>query len=173
MFIHDRSHAMNDRRSLNPRSVAHWCAALGICATALGAWAADGVAIPPDALNDRPVASDPTGAPAPQHYGSVNVINGGTDSDEAAAIKRMASQYKLRVELSGQGGEYRVANRLQLVQGASVVADVPDAGPWLLLDVPAGRYTLVGDFADRQLRRDVTVAGTGTTVHWVLPARTN
>ena len=88
-------------------------------------------------------------------------------------VRRMASQYKLRVELSGQGGEYRVANRLQLVQGASVVADVPDAGPWLLLDVPAGRYTLVGDFADRQLRRDVTVAGTGTTVHWVLPARTN
>ena len=52
---------MNDRRSLNPRSVAHWCAALGICATALGTWAADDVAIPPDALNDRPVASDPAG----------------------------------------------------------------------------------------------------------------
>jgi hypothetical protein len=101
------------------------------------------------------------------------VINGGADLDQAAAIKRIAPQYKLRVEMSGRGGQYYVADRLQLMQRGQVIADVPDAGPWLLFDVPAGEYTLLGDFADKQVKRGVTVAASGTTVHWVLPSGLN
>jgi hypothetical protein len=146
---------------------------LGLCAAVMtfGAVAAEQVEIPASAANDRPTASpDPMAAPAPQTYGSVKVVNGGADLDQAAAIKRIAPQYKLRVEISGRGGSYYVADRLQLMQRGQVIAEVPDAGPWLLFDVPAGQYTLLGDFADKQVKRDVTVAGSGTTVHWVLPS---
>jgi hypothetical protein len=151
---------------------------LGLCTALVGfsvmAAAADDGVIPPTAANDRPAAAaDPAAAPAPHKYGNVDVINGGVDLDQAAAIKRMAPQYKLRVEISGRGGDYYVADRLQLMQRGQVIAQVPDAGPWLLFDVPAGQYTLVGDFAGQQLKRDVTVTGSGTTVHWVLPSTLN
>jgi hypothetical protein len=36
--------------------------------------------------------------------------------------------------------------------------------------VPAGHYTLVGQFANQKVQRDVTVAAAGTTVHWVVPS---
>ncbi|HET7524930.1 MAG TPA: hypothetical protein VFK10_03215 [Burkholderiaceae bacterium] len=149
---------------------------LTLCASiaAAPAWAA-GIAgdnaVPPTASNERPAATiDPATAPAPQTYGGVEVINGGADSDQANAIKRMAPQYKLRVELSGRGGQYEVADDLKLVQRDEVIADIPDAGPWVLLNVPPGRYTLQGQFGEQRMQRDVTVAAGGTTVHWVLPA---
>ena len=147
---------------------------LGFCAavSAFSAMAAGDVEIPASAANDRPAPADPMAAPAPQTYNSVKVINGGADLDQAAAIKRLAPQYKLRVEISGHGN-YSVADRLQLMQRGQVIAEVPDAGPWLLLDVPAGSYTLVGDFAGQRIKRDVTVADSGTTVHWVLPSSVN
>ena len=154
----------------------NWLTSLGLCAalSAFSVMAADDVVIPASAANDRPAAAaDPAVAPAPQKYDHVSVVNGGANIDEAAAIKRMAPQYKLRVELSGRGGAYYVADRLQLLQRGEVIARVPDAGPWLLFDVPAGRYTLVADFADKQIRRDITVDGSGTTVHWVVPSSVN
>lgn len=149
---------------------------LGLCASviAFGAMAADDVELPASAANDRPAASpDPMAVPAPQTYNSVKVVNGGADLDQAAAMKRIAPLYKLRVEISGRAGAYYVADRLQLMQRGQVIAEVPDAGPWLLFDVPAGQYTLLGDFADKQVQRDITVAGSGTTVHWVLPSSLN
>src|SRR5262245_3279305 len=151
---------------------------LALCASigAMPAFAADAdVTVPATASNQRPSPTlDSSSAPAPQTYGKVAVINGGVDADQAAAIKRMApqSQYKLRVELSGRSGEYQVADQLRLLreQGGDVIAEIPDAGPWLLLDVPPGQYTLQGQFGEQRVQRDVTVAGSGTTVHWVLPA---
>ncbi|HEU5293589.1 MAG TPA: hypothetical protein VFU71_02255 [Burkholderiaceae bacterium] len=149
------------------------CASIA-AAPVMAAGVADEVAVPPTASNQRsPMATDSGAVPAPQAYGKVEVINGGVDSDQAMAIKRIAPQYKLRVELSGRGGEYEVADRLKLLrggQGGDVIAEIPDAGPWLLLDVPPGHYTLAAEFDGRPVQRDVTVANTGTTVHWVLPA---
>ena len=134
-----------------------WLAALGVCAAlgAVGAYADD----------------DTVPAPAPQRYESVDVVNGGASYEEVDAIKRIAPQYRLRVELSGRNGEYDVADKLTVLQKEQVIAAVPNAGPYLLMDVPPGRYTLVGEFADRQVRRDVAVTDSGTTVHWVLPWR--
>jgi len=133
---------------------------LGICA-ALGtasAWAQG--------------ESDMTTPPAPQNYGGIDVINGGVDLDQAAAIKRIQSRYPLRVEISGRGGNYYVADRVKVIQRDQVVAEIPDAGPWLLMDLPPGRYTLVGDFGSTEIRRDVTVpANNGTTLSWVVPSK--
>lgn len=115
--------------------------------------------------------SDMSMPPAPQSYGGVSVINGGVDLDQAEAIKRIQSRYPLRVEISGRGGDYYVADRLKLLQGSDVVAEIPDAGPWLLMDVPPGRYTLVGDFGNTEVRRDVTVSNNGAKVSMVVPSK--
>lgn len=151
----------------------NWSTALGLCTALVGfaVMAADDFSIPAGAVNDRPAAAaDPMAAPVAQRYDEVSVVNGGASIDEAAAIKRIAPQYKLRVEISGRGGDYYVADRLQLVQRGEVIAEIPEAGPWLLIDVPPGHYTLLGEFADHRLQRDVSVATAGTTVHWVLPS---
>lgn len=153
-----------------------WLAPLGLCAAlaAGGVVAADDVTIPPSASNDRPAAAvDPMAAPAPQRYDRIDVVNGGVTVDQATTMKRIAPQYRLRVEISGRGGDYYVADRLQLMQRGEVIAEITDAGPWLLFDLPPGRYTLRGDFAGREITREVNVADAGTTLHWVLPSTLN
>jgi len=160
---------------MKSKSRRNWLVPLALCASmgampVLAADAAGDMTVPADASNHRMgTAIDPAAAPSPQEYGSVEVVNGGVDSDQATAIKRMAPQYKLRVELSGRGGEYEVADSLKVTQRGETIAEIPDAGPWLLLDVPPGRYTLQGQFGEQRVQRDVTVADSGTTVHWVLP----
>jgi len=108
--------------------------------------------------------------PQPQSYSGIQVINGGVDLDQADAIKRVQSRYNLRVEISGHGGNYYVADNLKLMQGGDVVAEIPHAGPWLLMDVPPGRYTLLGKFGSTELKRDVLVTQNGTKVSWVVPS---
>jgi hypothetical protein len=115
--------------------------------------------------------SDMSTPPPPQSYGGVSVINGGVDLDQAEAIKRIQSRYPLRVEISGRGGDYYVADNLKLLRGSDVVAEIPNAGPWLLMDVPPGRYTLVGDFGSTEVRRDVTVSSNGAKVSMVVPSK--
>ena len=135
-------------------------ASVGLCA-ALGAapvWAQVGL--------------DTNMPPQPQSYTGIQVINGGVDLDQAEAIKRIQSRYPLRVEISGRGGNYYVADRIKVLQGSDVVAEISDAGPWLLMDVPPGRYTLVGDFGSTEVRRDVTVpTHGGAKVSMVVPAK--
>jgi hypothetical protein len=133
---------------------------LGICA-ALGsstAWAQD--------------QSDTSMPPAPQNYDGIQVINGGADLDQAEAIERLQSRYPLAVEISGRGGDYYVADRVMVLQRDELMTEIPNAGPWLLMDVPPGRYTLVGLFGNTELRRDVLVpTGKGTKLSWVVPSK--
>jgi hypothetical protein len=108
--------------------------------------------------------------PAPQNYSGIEVINGGVDLDVADAIERIQSRYKLALEISGRGGDYYVADNLKVMRGGDLVAEIPQAGPWLLMDLAPGRYTLVGDFGGTEVKRDVVVAQKSTKVSWVLPS---
>ncbi|HYJ98281.1 MAG TPA: hypothetical protein VEX14_09470, partial [Burkholderiaceae bacterium] len=63
--------------------------------------------------------------PQPQRYSGIQVINGGVDLDQADAIKRVQSRYNLRIEISGHGGNYYVADNIKLMQGGDVVAEIP------------------------------------------------
>lgn len=109
----------------------------------------------------------------PQRYNSVTVVSGGVTSDEADAVKRLSTRYPLRVVISGRGGDYYIADSMTVLSRGQVVAEILDAGPWLLMDLPPGRYTLQGRFSGLTMSRDVTVSGAGTTVHWVLPPSLN
>lgn len=115
-------------------------------------------------------AQDAGPAPAPQVYGSVTVVKGGVTVEEADAVKRMAAAYPLRVVISARGGSYHIPDQLTVWRHGERVAEIPDAGPWLLMDLPAGRYTLQGNFGGTLLQRDVTVSRSPQTVHWVVPA---
>lgn len=107
----------------------------------------------------------------PQSYGDITVVNAGASAEEVDALKRISSQYPLRVVLSNPSGEYVVARTMTVKSDGRTVAEISDAGPWLLMDLPAGRYTLEGDFEGQTFSKSVTVSGHGQTTHWVMPRK--
>lgn len=115
--------------------------------------------------------TDLVALPEPQHFGNVTVINGGVDLDQADRLRRMAPQYPLRVVFSVRDGNYAVADALVIRRDGQPVAEVANAGPWVLVDLPPGRYTLAADFEGQSSERAFSVnrQGSGSTVHWVAP----
>jgi hypothetical protein len=103
-------------------------------------------------------------------FGKISIVNSGPDLDEVERVRRMSPSYPLRVVFSGRGGDFYVADRLTFKQGGHVLADVPDAGPWLMVALPPGAYELEASFGDRTLRRGVNVGRIGTTLHWAVPS---
>lgn len=107
-------------------------------------------------------------APPPQRHGPVTVVSGGIGVDEAAAMKQMSAGYPLRIVMSQPNGHYHVAERLAILRGGQVLAELDGAGPWVLADVAPGRYSLHGTFGGRTQVKQVVVDHDGTTVHWVV-----
>ena len=105
-----------------------------------------------------------------QSVGGFAVVNAGAGKEEVAALQRMASRYNLRVVISGRGGEYGVADRLLVSGPNGVRVEIVDAGPWLLMRLPPGRYTLDASFGGRAERRTAIVGSGHTIVHWNTPA---
>lgn len=111
----------------------------------------------------EPMSADllPSPPPPVQQDGAVSVLNGGVGEDEVRWFKAQSPRYPLQVVISGRGGEYGVADMLRVLRGDEVVASVPDAGPWVMLDLPPGRYTVEATFDGRSERRSVQVHGKG------------
>lgn len=110
------------------------------------------------------------GLPPAQRIGALTVLNGGVDLDEAERLKQAAAQYPLRVVFSVRSGDYAVADTFTVLRDGAVVAELPDAGPWLLIDLPPGRYTLQARFEGLQTERALTVhKGMSRTLHWTAP----
>ena len=84
-------------------------------------------------------------------------------------MKQAAGRYPLRVVFSVPGGNYAVPQEFTLMQGTQAMVKIPSAGPWLLIDLPPGAYTLQARVEDRVFERAVTVNRRGNTVHWVVP----
>jgi threonine dehydrogenase-like Zn-dependent dehydrogenase len=137
-----------------PRT-AHWISTVAL-ATGLGAFQV--YAEPGDPM--LPMATE---------SGAVTVISGGVDLDEAERMKQAAGRYPLRVVFSVPGGNYAVPQEFTLMQGTQTMVKIPSAGPWLLIDLPPGAYTMRAQVEDRVFERAVTVSRRGNTVHWVVP----
>ena len=107
--------------------------------------------------------------PTESGSGSVTVISGGVDLDEAERMKQAAGRYPLRVVFSVPGGNYAVPDEFALMQGGNTMVKIPSAGPWLLIDLPPGAYTLQARVEGRLFDRTVTVSRRGSTVYWEVP----
>lgn len=120
---------------------------------------------------DLPDLTADARAPFPQveSVGGVDVLNGGASLGEADYMKQRARDFPLELLFSGKGGEYGVADRVTVREGEREVVSVPDAGPYLLLDVPPGRYTVEAEFDGQVEKRSVTVGETRRTLYWNTP----
>lgn len=120
---------------------------------------------------DLPDVTADARAPFPQveSSGGVDYLNGGASLGEADYMKRQAHDFPLEVLFSGKGGEYGVADRVVVRQGDREVVEVPDAGPYLLLKVPPGRYTVEAEFDGQTEKRAVTVGKGRQVLNWNTP----
>ena len=94
--------------------------------------------------------------------GSISYISGGISSDEAQAMKAAAADYPLTLELAVAGSErdpYIADARVQIrdLRGNAVL-DTTTEGPFLLVRLPSGTYTLNVQWNGAQKRKTVQVA---------------
>ena len=112
-------------------------------ATVLLALSGAAVAIAQPCIDDAAAMSAlPSAPPEVQRSGEVSYLNGGAGEEEVRWFKSQAPRYPLQFVISGRG-------------------------PWVLLDLPPGRYTVEASFDGRVERRTVNVNDKGAQrIEW-------
>lgn len=119
------------------------------------------------AVSGLTFALNAVGAPASQlpaahMQGDVSYLSGGIGQTEADAIKHVATRYPLELEFVRKAkpkAEYlaNVNVKIQDAQG-KVVLDTTSDGPFLLANMPAGRYTVSVDRDGKTEHRRIEIA---------------
>jgi len=102
-----------------------------------------------------------TALPDVKTQGSVSFLTGGIGHDEALAMKHAESQYPLSMEFVEKAkphDEYlaAVAVTVKDHKGKTALDTISD-GPYLLADLPAGKYTVHAIYDGKTLTKDATV----------------
>jgi hypothetical protein len=107
--------------------------------------------------------------PRIEQAGSIDYLNGGAGLAEADYMKSRAREFSLQLIFSGRGGEYGVADRVTVRRGAEDMLSIADAGPYLLMKLPPGRYTVEASFDGAIERRSVTIGSGTQRIDWNTP----
>jgi hypothetical protein len=90
-----------------------------------------------------PAHAQDSALPAVQTKGSVTFLSGGIGSEEADAIKAAAPNYSLTLQFSAATGAYLASVPVKITDaGGHVVLDTTTEGPYLLVNLEPGRYTV-------------------------------
>lgn len=104
----------------------------------------------------------PEALPPVQQVGAINYLSGGVGSDESTAIKSEMGNYPLVLEFAGKtnaGNEYLADIPVQISDAhGTVVLDTSTRGPFMLVSLPYGRYTVTASYNGNQVRRVVSIA---------------
>jgi len=104
-----------------------------------------------------------TGLPQTQQQGDVSFVSGGVGLDESRALLSAASQWPLSLRFTAGSGEYLADVHVTITDahGTSVL-DTTSRGPYMLVKVPPGRYSVSVSHAGIAKTSAVTVAANGT-----------
>lgn len=89
----------------------------------------------------------------------IHYVSGGVGDDERAALRTLAGQYNLKIEFAATQGNYMGDIRVTLKGPVSL--DAVSEGPWFLVRVPAGSYTVTAVSEGRPKTQSVTVGASG------------
>ncbi|WP_243358532.1 hypothetical protein [Fundidesulfovibrio terrae] len=89
----------------------------------------------------------------------VPYLSGGVGLDEREAMQGMASQYNLKLEFAVSEGNYLGDVRVTLRGPVSL--DAVSEGPWFLVRVPPGIYSVTAESAGMAKTQSVTVGKDG------------
>ena len=101
--------------------------------------------------------------------GGIEYLSGGVGEETRATLESRQQQLPLKIELSTRGGEYVVADHVDVLAGEGRLLTVRDAGPLLLMKLEPGTYTLEATWNGRTERRTVRVGGGTQTIELRFP----
>ena len=92
-----------------------------------------------------------------------NFVSGGIGSDEVATLNLERSHYALAILTAARGsGAFLADIHIRITDAhAAVVLDTVMDGPWLLVDLPAGRYDIQASLDNRVQRTNLTFGSSG------------
>ena len=110
------------------------------------------------------------GLPQIQHQGDIAYVSGGVGLDESNALKRAEHEWPLAMRFTGPGSDYLADVHVRIVGPHDADVFNADArGPYMLVKLPPGRYTVHARYKDDDQTRTVTVAktpGARADFHW-------
>jgi hypothetical protein len=109
------------------------------------------------------------GLPQIQQQGDVSYTSGGVGLDESHALQREQSHWPLSMRFTGPTADYLSNVHVRIVGKGSEVLSAEAMGPYMLVKLPAGSYTVYAKYKDQEKKQTVTVSGPGkakAAFHW-------
>jgi hypothetical protein len=103
------------------------------------------------------------GLPQIQQQGDVSFVSGGVGLDESKALQQAQSQWPLSLRFTGPGSEFLADVNVRIVDAHnSEVLNTSSSGPYMLVKLRPGRYTVHARYKDQEQTKAVTVAAKGS-----------
>jgi hypothetical protein len=111
------------------------------------------------------------GLPQVQTQGDVSYTSGGVGLDESHALQREQAHWPLSLRFTGPTADYlsNVHVRIASSKGGGDVLNAEAMGPYMLVKLAPGSYTVYAKYKDQEKKQSVTVAGPGkakAAFHW-------
>jgi hypothetical protein len=107
------------------------------------------------------IAATSISMPAEQHQGAVGFISGGVGQAEAELFKKELTKHPLAIELLERGGKADEFTANAMVKVADLhghtVLDAQANGPFMLVDLPPGRYSIQATLKNHTLKKSAVV----------------
>ncbi len=103
------------------------------------------------------------GLPQVQQQGDVSFTSGGVGLDESKALLAAQSQWPLSLRFTGPGSDYLSDVKVKILDahGGSVL-DTTSRGPYMLVKLRPGRYTVHAAYKESDQTKPVTIPAKGT-----------
>ena len=95
-------------------------------------------------------------------------VAGGIGTEEVDALRQEAPSFSLQLVTAARSGAYLARTQIRILgQSSNVVLDTTIDAPWLLVDLPSGRYTLQATHEGKTIERRLNI-GAGKPQRLVL-----
>ncbi|WP_233856164.1 carboxypeptidase regulatory-like domain-containing protein [Paraburkholderia sp. HD33-4] len=122
-----------------------------------------GVAVAQTATPQAASEIHPTGMPATQQQGDISFVSGGVGRDESTALRQARRQWPLSLQFTGPGASYVADVQVRIAKaGGTTVLDTTSKGPYMLVRLPQGRYTVSATYSGVTRKQTLNVHGNGS-----------
>lgn len=96
--------------------------------------------------------------PLAEEKDGIRYINGGFGEMERESLNRVADRFNMKMVFTNQKGKYVADVDIEVMDmNGNTVFSHDSAGPWLLADLPHGRYRLTARYMDQRQSRRIAV----------------
>lgn len=110
------------------------------------------------------------GMPQVQQQGDVSFVSGGVGLDESHALRSAAHSWPLALRFTGPGSDYLADVHVTITNGhGDQVLQADARGPYMLVRLHPGHYTVHARYKDNDQSRSVNIGGKGhanAAFHW-------